>query len=216
MIPDKKFMDPPDSRSAAVPGLIVSLVDHFTGGKPIGGIRMMSKDPQVKMVKNPSGYYLFFKVPGDVHIRVESAYYFAAEREIKISGLDPGYPLVEIRLRPQPCYPFPSGTTLIRGIVKDSRGNLLSGAVVSICAETAVIETATAANGEFAGYLKGLREEEVVIEKGKRLLKGGGGRVVSLQAAYGSVTAGRDLNDVAEGEVTVLESPIIININQKS
>jgi hypothetical protein len=209
-MPLKKYTAPVDLRVAKGLRLVVSLIDNFSGKRPVGNIRMLLKDQHTKMAQNPSGYYLFFKVPGDgVHIRTQSDYYFAVEREIKIPELDPGQPVETIRLQPKPCYPFPSRTTLIRGIVKDSQGNLLPGAIVSI--EGTTIKTLTTAKGEFVCYYTGLGEEDVVVKNGKRYLIGGVEGAIPLRVSYNSLSGGVDLTDVAEGEVTVLKSPIILN-----
>lgn len=208
-MPLKRNMTLPDSRATRAPQLVLSLIDNFTGRQPIGNIRVLLKEPLIKMVKNLSGYYLFFKVPGDVvDIRLKSDYYFAIEREITISQLDKKHPVETIQLLPRPCYPFPFGTTLIKGMVKDSQGNWLPGAIVRI--DETTIETLTTTRGEFVCYYTGLGEEDVVVKNGKPYLKRGVKGTIPLRVRYNSLSGGVDLTDVAEGEVTVLASPIIL------
>jgi hypothetical protein len=148
-----------------------------------------------------------------VHIRVESGYYFDVDREIEISQLDPKHPVETIRLQPEPCYPFPGGTTLIRGMVQDSQENWLAGAEVSTTVPA--FDTLTAAGGEFVCYYTGLKDEDIVIKEGKRYLKGGEGGIIPLRVLYNSLSGGVDLTGAAEGEVTVLASPIILNKTKK-
>jgi hypothetical protein len=208
-MPLKKYMALPDTRVTKGPQLVVSLLDDFTGRGPIGKLRVFLKEQTVKIVKNISGYYLFSGVYNDVvHVLVKSAYYFAAEREVNISQLDPKHPLITIRLQPTPFYPFPSGTTLIRGIIKDSQGNLLPGAIISI--EDTAMRIVTDNRGEFVCSIVGLREEDIVIKKGKRILNVGKGSAISLLVTYQSMSKKVKIKNALEGEVTVLESPIIL------
>lgn len=206
----KTFAILPHSRISGRPRLMMSFVDLFTGKAPFGGIRVFLKETNTETVKNPSGYYLFFKVPHDVvHIRVESAYYFALEKEVHIPELDPKHPVETLCLQPRPCYPFPSRTTLFRGNVTDSRGNLIPGADVRI--EGTALHTTTNVRGEFACWAGVLREEDIALKGGKRFLKGGGDQTVSLRVTYGQMSGRAELKDVPEGRVTLLKSPVILN-----
>lgn len=199
----------PGPRLLEPPRLIVSLVDLFTGGAPAGRIRVSLKETDIEPVKNPGGYYIFFKVSHDVvHVRVESAYYFACEKEVNIPGLDSKYPVETLSLQPGACYPFPSRTTLFRGRVTDLEGNLIPGA--RVCFEDTDICTTTDACGEFACWAGALEEEDIVVKGGKRFLKGGGDQSVSLRVTHEQMSGGIDLTDVPEGRVTVLTSPIIL------
>jgi hypothetical protein len=96
-------------------------------------------------------------------------------------------------------------------MVEDSQGNQPAGAVVST--EVPGFDTLTAARGEFVCCYTGLSDEDIVIINGKRVLIGGGEQqnIISLQVTYNSSSGGVDVENVAEGEVTVLASPIIIN-----
>jgi hypothetical protein len=211
----KKDMILLDWRVARGLRLVLSLIDGFTGRTPIGDIRLSINDQTIKVSKNLSGDYLFSNVTGDmVHIRVESDYYFAPEKEITISPPDQKPPVETLELQPTPCYPFPGGTTLIRGMVKDSQGNLLSGAKVSTAVPT--FSTLTTARGEFVCYYTGLRDEDIVIIDGKRFLKGKKDNTISLPVTYDTLGGGVDLTDVPEGEVRVLALPIILNKAQKT
>ncbi len=199
----KKDMVLLDSRIARGLRVIVSLRDPFTGKTPIGDVRVSVSDPAVRVSKNLSGDYLFFRVHGDVlQLSVESDYYFAREIAITISGLPADYPVKILELQPKPCYPFPSRTTLIKGMVKDPQGNWAAGAVVTI--DQATIQTLTTAGGEFVCYYTGLGEEDIVVnvEDGKRYLKGGEDGTIPLRVSYNSLSGGVDLTDVEEGEVT--------------
>jgi hypothetical protein len=206
----KKDMILLDWRVARGLRLVMSLIDHFTRRAPIGDIRLSVNDQTIKISKNLSGDYLFSNVPGNVvQIRVESDYYFTLEKEITIPPSDPKPPVETMELQPKPCYPFPGGTTLIRGMVENSQKNLLSGAVISTTVPK--LSTLTTSRGEFVCYYIGLRDEDIDNIDGKRILKGGGDNTVSLLVTYDALSGGVDLTEVKEGEVTVLASPIILN-----
>lgn len=191
------------------PRLVVSLTDRFTRRFPAGRVRVLSGEPSVKIVRNPGGHFLFYNILRDVvHIRVDSAYYFILEEDVHLSELGQGHPFHAIFLEPKPCYPFPSRTTLIRGKVTDSRGNLIPGADVGI--EGTSVRTATDTRGEFACWVETLREEDIVLKKGKRFLKGGRDRFLALQVTYHRMTGRVEMIDVPEGMVTVLKSPVIL------
>jgi len=206
----KKDMMLLDWRVARGLGLVVSLIDGFTRGMPFGDIRVISMEQTIKMSRNLSGDYLLSNIPGDVvQLRVESDYYFDIDREITISQLDPKQPVEVIELQPGPGYPFPGGTTLIRGMVRDSQGNWQAGAGVSTVVPA--FDTLTTRKGEFVCYYTGLKDEDIVVIDGKRYLKGGENNTLSLLVTYGSLSGGVELTGVVEGEVTVLASPIILN-----
>lgn len=210
----KKDMILLDWRVARGLKLVVSLIDRFTRRTPIGDTRLSVNEQTIKVSKNLSGDYLFSNVPGNmVQIRVESDFYFPLEKEITVPPPDPESnpkpPVETMELQPKPCYPFPGGTTLIRGMVEDSQENLLPGAKVSTTVPA--FGTLTTARGEFVCYYTGLRDEDIDIIDGKRILKGGEGNTISLLVTYDTLSGGDDLPEVKEGEVTVLSSPIILN-----
>jgi hypothetical protein len=189
--------------------LAVRLTDEYTGKTPIGSAAVYLEGLEVKPVKNLSGYYLFLDLPaGEYRVLVETAYYFAQDITVSLPLPDPD-PVVEIILKPGPSYPFSPGATLIRGMVEDSQGNQSAGAVVSSTVPD--FDTLTAARGEFVCCYTGLSDEDIVIINGKRVLIGEGEQKISLQVTYNSLSGGVEVENVAEGEVTVLASPIIIN-----
>jgi hypothetical protein len=202
----------PDITITCTLSLAVFLVDDYTDRQPVGLVNVLSNanGRDLKSIKNRSHYYLFFNVPGDVvHIRVESDYYFDVNREITISQLDPKQPVEVIELQPGPGYPFPAGTTLIRGMVRDSQENWLAGANVSTTVPA--FDTSTTLKGEFVCYYTGLKDEDIVVIDGKRYLKGGEDNIISLLVTYDTLSGGVELTGAAEGEVTVLASPVILN-----
>jgi len=189
--------------------LAVALIDGYTGKQPIGYVKIFIKDQNLKAFKNRSGYYLFFNLPdGEYTVRSDSEYYFDEETPVKSSDLDLLNPVVSIKLKPKPSYPFPSGATLIRGMVQDSDGNPVSEAKVEAVGKK--VSNRTTVKGEFVLYFKALTEDDIIVEGSKRFVKGNGDKTIHLKATHDSKTGTADLEEVEEGKTTSLKSPIIL------
>lgn len=104
-------------------------------------------DPPIRpvVIANASGYSLFFGatrptlshrgrlLPGSYILRVESPYYQAAEIPLTIPDLPgPTTAPAMTSLEPGYAYPFPDGTTLLRGQTAAVDGSGISGVAVSI------------------------------------------------------------------------------------
>jgi len=188
----------------------VFLLDDYTGKKPIGRIKVSLEGVDGKSVRNRSGYYLFLNLTGvELRIRVTADYYFSETIPLKLSDLDPEHPVVDIMLKPTPFYPFPSGTTLIRGMARDRNNKPVPGARVKI--PTKGISARTTDRGEFVLYLKGIKEEDIID---KKFIKGYSGKTIRLEAAYELMSGSRELKGVKEGCTTSLKKPIILIRNK--
>jgi hypothetical protein len=129
-------------------------------------------------------------VEDDTHtVQVASDYYFDYEEEVILSSLDPKNPVVDIPLKPLPYYPFPPGTTLIKGVVKNSAGEAVSGATVGVL----TLETQTTEKGEFVLYFTGLREDDIIKVNGKRYVKGNGDQTLTLEVTHPDYTSKQEL-----------------------
>jgi hypothetical protein len=147
--------------------LAVRLVDPVTGGRPRGRPRVRIDGSDEKPIRNPSGYYVF-RTPsraasdseyyvdrdrpaGTVTLTVDGdRWYLPERRTVALDDVDPALPVVEVGLRPSTAYPFPPGTTLVRGVVRDedeNGGAGVPGATVRI--EGRQPTTETNADGEF-------------------------------------------------------------------
>ena len=190
--------------------LAVALIDGYTGKQPIGYVKIFIKDQNLKAFKNRSGYYLFFNLPdGEYTVRSDSEYYFDEETPVKSSDLDPLNPVVSIRLEPKPSYPFPSGATLIRGMVQNSNRNPASEAKVEIAGKE--VSNRTTVKGEFVLYFNALTEDDIIVEDTKRFVKGNGDKTIHLKATHDTKTGTADLEEVQERKTTPLGSPIILS-----
>ncbi len=152
--------------------LAVYLIDDYTSRKIVGNLDVSIKDHNIKPIRNPGGYYLFFDLPDDNYtVQVKGGeYYFDEEREaVRQDDLDELNPVVDIVLKPAPPYHFPSNATLIRGHLEDSGGEGIPGAVLRIKGRDNL--TGTNDKGEFVIYLKGLKQNDVVTVNRKMLVK---------------------------------------------
>jgi hypothetical protein len=111
--------------------------------------------------------------------------------------------VVNITLKPKPSYPFPPGTTLIRGKVYDSAEEAISGAKVRVRGKD--VENKTTEEGEFVLYFGPLTEDEIIRVDGKRFVKGDGDKTLYLEVEYAGVKP-KEL-ETEEGKTT----SVIIN-----
>jgi hypothetical protein len=178
----------------------VFLLDDYSRGKPVGGVDVSLKGRKEEAVKNLSSYYLFLDLPEETYtVQVRSEYYFDEETSVSPHTLDRKNPVVDITLKQKPSYPFPPGVTLIRGMVYDSEGNALPGADVWV--EGKDIESETTEKGEFVLCFRPLTEDEIIIEDGKRFVKGNGDKIIHLNVE--GVTEPIEL-EVEEGKTTTV------------
>ncbi len=141
--------------------LALWLIDDYTQNEPIGQVKVRIKEGDIKAKKNLSGYYFFTDLTdGNYTVVVESEFYFAEERKIDISQLNPKNPLDEIVLKPKPFYPFPDNATLLRGLVSDN-GPVIN-AVLKVVGTP--METQTDENGEFVLYFDGGEDGNIKFE----------------------------------------------------
>jgi hypothetical protein len=166
--------------------LAVPVIDTFTGETAGVLLRVRLKErKQARTIVNNSGIFCFEDVPaGNYTIvaepdRVSADWYFLAplaaqpwpsnfEQPVTIPVAGPGAPVVTVSLTPNPSYPFPPGTTLVRGqVTKGGPNNLMSGAVLSTTydqtdpadpLQTVAVNVATKsdANGEYVLFFQKL------------------------------------------------------------
>ncbi len=152
--------------------LAIYLIDDYTSRGVIGNLDVSIKDHNVKPIRNPGGYYLFFDLPDDNYtVQIKGGeYYFDEERKaVKPDDLDELNPVVDIILKPAPSYHFLSTATLIRGHLEDAWGGGIPGAVLRIKGRDTL--TRTNDKGEFVIYLKWLKKNDIVTVNKKMLVK---------------------------------------------
>lgn len=198
--------------------LAVAPVDRYTGAFPTENTSVFIKKPlpRIEAVRNLTGYYVFSRLPeGEFEISVISGYYFnatlsmgPAERE----QLNPRNPVVTIPLEPLPSYPFPPGTTLIRGLVRDGAGNAAAGAAVTVDGMKEIHHTT--ARGEFVIYFNGLTEEDIQGEGKEKRVAVQGDATLRLKARHNAAAGTAAIKNVREGKTTSLEQPIVLSTKE--
>ena len=165
--------------------LAVLLQDDFAPNKrTIGKVKVSIKEQHLQATQNLSGYYIFMDVlDGDYTIQVISDYYFNIEEEVTLPVPDPRNPVKSITLIPVPYYPFPSGTTLVKGVVKDElSAQPVAGANVRIL--NPEVGSRTTKKGEFALYFTGLKEQDVIKVNKKKYVKGDTNQNLTLEIIH--------------------------------
>ena len=124
---------------------------------------------------NSTGYYLFLDIENNINggdenhitIAVDSEYFIPFEKLINLKEMIENHinfqrnPVVEVRLKPNVAYPFPPGTSLIRGVVFDSESKEpVPDAKVQLDDRNLVATTDE--NGEFLFYFGELKASDIM------------------------------------------------------
>jgi hypothetical protein len=164
-----------DSSSQTKLSLAILPFDEFTGEITARKLAVSIKGIKNKAILNNSGYYLFFDIENDINaadenglmIVVDSEDFFPFEKPINLKEMmenDINFqrnPVVEVRLIPNAVYPFPPGTTLVRGAVIDSgRRKPIPDAEAHI--EDRDLASTTDENGEFLFYFVDLKANDIM------------------------------------------------------
>lgn len=141
--------------------LALWLTDEYTGEKPIGPIKVSLKEHKKRGFVNLTGYYCFTDVPnGNYTLTIEGEYYFPVTKQIDLPLSDNKKPVITVTLKPRPHYPFPTATTLVRGVFRNPEA--VANAVIKV--RNRPIETKTNEQGEFVLYFKGIKTEDIILE----------------------------------------------------
>ena len=115
-------------------------------------------------IENRSGFHCFTNLPdGGYEVETSNRYYLDKKIDVETDDLDPKAPAVDVSLEPNLIYPFPKGTTLLRGRVLDEDGLDIPAAKVKIKNTDKVYITDQM--GRFIFYFKDFEDdqEEVVV-----------------------------------------------------
>jgi hypothetical protein len=159
--------------------LVIILIDNFTKKYPLGKVYVTMSGQTYKALKNPSGNYLFLNIPIKTYTpQIKSDFYIDQQHLVQLLPItkdnteqEKTAPIVkQIILEPKPNYPFPNGTTLIRGIVTNQEGKAVPNAKVTVAEKSMTISTTE--KGEYVFYFKKLTSNDITIKKdNKRFLK---------------------------------------------
>jgi hypothetical protein len=189
--------------------LAVRLLDDFTGAGPRGAVSVAIGDRTA--LRKPSGHFLFLDLPpGMVLVTVAPDYYLAEELTTVVPRPDPRDPVVEQALVPNRLYPFPRGSTLVRGLVRSTAGDPVAGASVQGVGRP----TRTGTDGRFVAYFTALTEDDVVLvgPERRRLVKAADGSTdLDLSVSHPLFqTASVTVSELEEGSERLLAAPVLL------
>jgi hypothetical protein len=189
--------------------LAVRLMDDLTGRPARGPISVTLQGRAGLPVANAGGYFVFSDLPtGTVQVRVRADAYLPEAFDVTLPLPNPREPVREVTLRPSRLYGFPSGSTLLRGVVRDAAGGPVAGASVQGVGR----DTRTGEDGRFVAYFRGLTEDDVTVVDGRRLVKAPDGTTgFDLSVSRSGFTPRLvEVSDLEEGATRVLAAPIVL------
>lgn len=191
----------------------VDIVDGFSQERSlIGETRVFLKENGLHAFKNQSKYYIFMDLIGDKFtLRIENKYYFDRELPVTISVLDANYPVVSVFLIPNCIYPFPTGSTLIRGRVSDNNnGNPVAGASIKIAGNT--VANQSDIKGCFVLYFGALTEDDIDMQNRHRYIKVNNDTKIKLKVKRPNYTSKTEtIGKVEEGDTVILKTPVTLD-----
>jgi hypothetical protein len=151
----------------------------------IGKVRVSLAEAEQQAIRNLSGYYVFTDLKnGHYTIQVTSDHYFDEAREVDLlqNSDDPRQAdlVTGIVLKPLPSYPFPPGTTLVKGMIKNEQGQPISGAMVV----GRGAQSWTTERGEFVLYFTPLTGDDITTINGTTFLTGSKDNLVILKITH--------------------------------
>jgi hypothetical protein len=200
-----------EQRSTRV-SFAVRLIDEFsTLPSLLGTTRVFIISSGETAIAKPNGYHVFTDLTEtNVTVRVENAAYAPRQAVVNIAALDPRNPVTALTMKPNVRYPFPAGTTLVRGIVVDNAQHPISGAHISVNGDA--VSNDSEEDGRFVLYWGPLDEDHISVVDHRRLVKAGNSTTIVLHVTHPSfqptdVTIGI----VVEADLKLLATAIVMN-----
>jgi hypothetical protein len=203
-------------RAVARVSFAVRLLDDFAARSSLVGTTEVFITASGKRgLQTPSGYHVFTDLTAaNVTIRIENRNYFPKEVAIDIAALDPRNPVITQTMKPSYLYPFPTGSTLVRGAVRDAAGSPVRGATVAVTGST--IANASGEDGRFVLYWGPLDEDAVSVVNHRRLVKVANSTAIALHVTHPSFQpADVAVGTVAEGELDDADRPDPVNSKER-
>jgi hypothetical protein len=109
---------------------------------------------------------------------------------------------------PDYLYPFPAGSTLVRGkVIADGSGEPVPGVTINIVEKP--IETFSDAGGRFVIYFGPLAEDDIDVQDSHRYVLSNGGVDFTLQLTHADyATKTVPIGTIEEGKSKLVETPI--------
>ncbi|MGE3539958.1 MAG: hypothetical protein AB7N91_21300 [Candidatus Tectimicrobiota bacterium] len=164
-------VDEPDRLSERRPpllvrlALVVRLSDPLTeAGRPQGAVWIRLDPGGRAPVYNLSGEACFLDLPAGAYtLQLSGTYYRRLVQPVTVPLLDPQQPVQTVVLQPLPWYPFPAGSTVLRGLVREVPDVPVAEAQVRL--RTTGSEAWTTERGEFVLCWPPLAAEQVLTER---------------------------------------------------
>lgn len=186
--------------------------DGVTGAAFLAGsTRVVLQGSGAIARETPGRYYVFTDLAGSTFVAtVENANYFSRDVSVHVPALDPRTPVVAVTMMPRYHYPFPAGSTLIRGRVLGPGSAPVAGVVVTV--QHSSVTGRTEEDGRFALWFGPLTEDGVAVVGGKRLVKINNATDLRITAEHaGYATATQTIGAVEEGSTLLLKTPITLS-----
>ena len=137
---------------------VVCVIDDFNGERVRNGNLLITlAESRKRPIRKKEGVFVFVDLERMTYnLRIESDRYFAQNIQVDPDQLDRLDPVIYVRLKPLPSYPFSNAATLLRGRLVDRAERILPEAAVR-----AVVKTRECAKGRI------LQEN---VPKGSRVL----------------------------------------------
>lgn len=127
---------------------VITLTDELTPDQSVIGDVFLQAATREKPVKHEAGRFVLLNAAGICRITYGGHFYQTGSLDIDISSLNSQSPLVNISLTPKSNYPFPEGTTLLRGkVVKADDNKPVAGAFITV--QNRPENTVSEADGSF-------------------------------------------------------------------
>ena len=190
----------------------VRLIDDFTTQPSlIGSTEVFITGTGEIATSKPTDYHLFTNLTAtNVTVRIENKHYAPKEVAVNIPALEARNPVTVQTLKPSVLYPFPPGSTLVRGIVVDAAQRPIQGAHVSVTG--AALANDSGEDGRFVLYWRPLDEDDISVVNHRRLVKVGNSTTIDLSVSHPSFqTTNVTIGIVVEAELKLLSTPIVMN-----
>ncbi|HHN64071.1 MAG TPA: hypothetical protein ENK09_01755 [Nitrospirae bacterium] len=145
----------------------IYMIDDYTASLPEGRIDLRISRGGERPVRNRDGYYCFLNLAdGQYTVEISSAFYLREKTTVNTATLKEKKPVIVVRLKPAPSYPFPSYATLLRGMLKEGTEPAGDANVTVEATDGSgfTLNTKTAGNGEFVIYIKPPKVKRVRVE----------------------------------------------------
>lgn len=111
---------------------MVCVVDDFSGERVQNGNLLVTlAESRKRPIRKKDGIYVFVDLEKMTYtLRIESDIYFTQSIRVDPEKLDSRDPVIFVRMKPLPSYPFSSAATLMRGRLIDSTGGIITEAGV--------------------------------------------------------------------------------------